>query len=105
MITMQVSMTVPPGSEEAWEEARRYAHSQYPRQPGFRGARVLRDCDHPNRYVMQSDWDSRADADHAVRTVAMPWLTRGLDLNADAFAVAYFETVHPLGAEEPAGPR
>ena len=99
MIIMQVSMTVPAGSEGALERG------QYQRQPGFRGARVLRDCDHPNRYVMQSDWDSRADADHAVRAVAMPWLTRGLDLNADAFAVAYFETVHPLGADTPAGPR
>ena len=96
MITMQVSMTVPAGTETTWEQLRREAHRAYPQQPGFLGARVLHDCDHPAHYVMQSDWETRADADRAVRTVGMPWRTRGLGLDDRAIRVTYFDTIDPL---------
>jgi hypothetical protein len=45
---------------------------------------------------MQSDWETRADADRAVRTVGMPWRTRGLGLDDRAIRVTYFDTIDPL---------
>ena len=89
-------MRVPQGGEEEWAEMRRYAHTHYAQQPGFGGARVLRERGHPNHCIMQSDWDSRDECDHAVRAVGMPWLTRGLNLQPDDFTATYFETIDPL---------
>ena len=96
MITMQISMTVPVEAETVWAQLRREAHAAYPQQPGFMGARVLRDCDRPAHYVMQSDWATRVDADRAVRAVGMPWRTRALGLEDRDFRVTYFETIDPL---------
>jgi heme-degrading monooxygenase HmoA len=83
MVTMVTTVAVQPGREEEWEAVWRQFRALHAQHPGFRKAMLLRDTARPGHYALLSEWDSRAQFDHFVRTSGANWVNRGLALWTD----------------------
>jgi quinol monooxygenase YgiN len=74
MITVVSVVEIYPGREDAWHEVWQQLHTARRTAEGFRAARLFRDVDHPERYVLLQEWENRDCLDRFARHVGLTWL-------------------------------
>ena len=93
MITVMASFVMAPGVEAAWEEVGQQVAAYCRQQAGLRTARMFRDARQPGRYLLHSEWESRAHANAFVRRSGLLWLMRDADLFAEHPTFTYYDVV------------
>jgi heme-degrading monooxygenase HmoA len=98
MITVMATFVLAPEVEVAWEQVCERAAGFCRQQAGLRTARVFRDAHRPGRYLLHSEWESRAHVNQFVRRSGLLWLLRDADLFAEHPTIRYYDVVgdmHP----------
>jgi heme-degrading monooxygenase HmoA len=80
MITVVATFVLHPEINIVWEEVWPQTYAAWSRQPGLRGAHLLRDVTRPARYVLYSEWEGREHANAFMRSSGMLWFLRGMNL-------------------------
>jgi heme-degrading monooxygenase HmoA len=68
MITVGMNYLVLPGKEETFEVAFRGVLKAMEAQPGHTESHLWRDTDHPQSYLITSEWSDRAAFDGFIRS-------------------------------------
>ena len=96
MLTVTVTFVMAPEVEIAWEQVCHQASGYCQQQAGLRTARMFRDAHQPRRYLLHSEWESRAHVNAFVRRSGLLWLLRDRDLFVEHPTITYYDGVGDL---------
>lgn len=74
MVAIVSALEIYPDRQNEWHDVWRQVQAARCEAEGFRAARLFRDVDRPERYVILEEWEDRRDFDRFARQMGFPWL-------------------------------
>jgi heme-degrading monooxygenase HmoA len=91
MIAVLSIIEIHPDRRQVWKQLRQQVEASQRAADGFRAIRVFHDTDHPERYLVLSEWEDRARYDAYIRHIGIPWLQDAWEFERRPATVMFLE--------------